>query len=292
MKRISNYLKCVLFAFVISASIISCSNDEFFGFDDDFSKNTSPSLTMKQKNNHDYLDYDDSIPLDDERNIIIYSEAYDRLTITWNNNQFSVQEMSGAEVSISERIYFDVKKSINALNYSLGYIDREKHDKFKRLLRDNPEGIHYNNLNCPCYAITYFLYGNVNQNNLKKTDEKLYQKYGSRYANGDLYLSEVPEAVHVCNSNYSVSLQTSLTLGYSRALLCTESGVVNDTIIGHMSVITGIRDPNNNGNYYILGYVNPEVNTTINYVNISKDLSIPLKNPAGTTTLFSSFIYK
>ena len=126
MKRISNYLKCVLFAFVISASIISCSNDEFFGFDDDFSKNTSPSLTMKQKNNHDYLDYDDSIPLDDERNIIIYSEAYDRLTITWNNNQFSVQEMSGAEVSISERIYFDVKKSINALNYSLGYIDREK----------------------------------------------------------------------------------------------------------------------------------------------------------------------
>ena len=292
MKKISNYFKLALFAFVISASVVSCSNDEFFGFDDDFSKNTSHILTMRQINNHDYLDYNDNIPLDDERNIFIYSEAYDRLTIAWNNNHFSVKETSGAEASISERLYFDIKKSIDALNYSIGYVDREKHDKFKRQLRDNPEGIHYNNLNCPCYAITYFLYGNVNQKKLKEIDEKLYQKYGSRYVNGDLYLSEVPEAVHACNSSYNVSLQTSLTLGYSRALLCTESGVVNDTIIGHMSVITGIRDPNNNGNYYILGLVNPEVSTTINYINISKDLSIPLKNPAGNTTLFSSFIYK
>lgn len=292
MKRISNFFKLAFFAFVITASAISCSNDEFFGFDDEISKNTNHILTMKQKNNHYYLDYDDSIPLDDERNIIIYSEAYDRLTITWNNNLFSVKEMSGAEASISERLYIDVKKSINALNYSLGYLDGEKNDKLKRLLMGNPEGVHYNNLNCPCFAITYFLYGNVNQKNLKTVDEKLYQKYGSRYENGDLYPYEIPEAVHTCNSNYNVTLQTSLTLGYSRALLCTESGIVNDTIIGHMSVITGIRDPNNNGNYYILGYVNPEVSTTINYVNISKDLSIPLKNPAGTTTLFSSFIYK
>lgn len=34
MKRTSNYLKCVLIVFVISASAISCSNDEFFGFED------------------------------------------------------------------------------------------------------------------------------------------------------------------------------------------------------------------------------------------------------------------
>lgn len=35
MKRIIDYLKLALFAFVVSASVISCSNDEFFGFDDD-----------------------------------------------------------------------------------------------------------------------------------------------------------------------------------------------------------------------------------------------------------------
>ena len=34
MKRISSFFKLALFAFVISASVISCSNDEFFGFED------------------------------------------------------------------------------------------------------------------------------------------------------------------------------------------------------------------------------------------------------------------
>jgi hypothetical protein len=34
MKRINSFFKLALFAFVISVSAISCSNDEFFGFDD------------------------------------------------------------------------------------------------------------------------------------------------------------------------------------------------------------------------------------------------------------------
>ena len=34
MKRISNFFKMALFAFVFSVSAISCSNDELFGFED------------------------------------------------------------------------------------------------------------------------------------------------------------------------------------------------------------------------------------------------------------------
>ncbi len=34
MKRIIDYLKLALFAFVVSASVISCSNDKFWRIDD------------------------------------------------------------------------------------------------------------------------------------------------------------------------------------------------------------------------------------------------------------------
>lgn len=289
MRKACNHIGFALLAFAISFIAISCtSDDEFFGFEDENIKAPESNIFTSKRN---YLDYETHLPIDSERNLVIYSEAFERLTIFFDEKRIIVKEKSGNEVSISECLFADVNKSIDALNYSLGYSDK-RDNNLKRQLSSNPEGVHYNNRNCPCYAITYFLYGNVSQKNLKKVDEKLYQKYGTRYEIGDLRTNEVPEAVHECDNTRNVSLQTQLSLGYSRALLCTESGMINDTIIGHMSVITGIRDPNNGGNYYILGFVNPEVSTTVNYVNINKDLSVPLKNPSGTTSLFSSYIFK
>lgn len=49
MKSIIDYLKLASFAFVISALAISCSNDEFFGFDDDnyiISNNTQDFINL------------------------------------------------------------------------------------------------------------------------------------------------------------------------------------------------------------------------------------------------------
>lgn len=244
MKRIIDYLKLALFAFVVSASVISCSNDEFFGFDDYLSDDNS-DIIFNMKDYEEYLDWNyEGLLINasyEERQVFL--SAYERCQYTLKEGQLVSPINKGSQINISDRLFqyiADRVRERNAINYKF---DNSK--KFIRIKRGDRElsDIIYNNLNCPCFTLAYIksIRNGLTYDPALRVaiDNTLRQKFGQKYDNGDLVFSDIPVAAQECNINGGLScnddkLQEGVSINGAFAY---STGNDNGVEIGHMQVI-------------------------------------------------------
>lgn len=264
----------------------SCSNDEFFGLDDDF----EDDVYMFADNSYCEdvfldIDYEGAMLYATEQEKRIYDMAYSRLTIVFENNQLIIKEKKGRDVNISERLYNRIKDNIEKTNEV--FFTPQNNTLFRKAIRrkknNNRETIEYNNKNCPCFAICYYKYGDLTQAHLMNINNILTEKYGDTYTNGDLAPDDIPDATGYCGNRAELVQELPIDQDM-RALYCLESGVSNDTIIGHMYIIKKIENTSVSpagSRFYNMFWMNPATGSDLGPTRIAPSGTLPITTPDG-----------
>ena len=243
MKSIGNCLKLALLASLFSIAAISCSNDDFFGFEDVYLLDNSSNLSI---NDFDvFLDWNyDGLLINathEERQLFL--SAYERCQYTMRDGQLITSVKNGSEINISERLFqyiSDRVRESNAIYYN--FSSAKKLARIKRGDREQAD-IKYNKKNCPCFTLAYIksLRNGVTYDAALRiaTDNTLRQKFGQKYDDGDLVFSDIPTAAQECSINGGLNcnddkLQTDVTINGAFAYF---TGNDNGVKIGHMHVI-------------------------------------------------------
>ena len=158
MKRIIDYLKLALFAFVVSASVISCSNDEFFGFEDDYNNeftSFSNNVTQKRLFCDQYIDIDLSCPFEGvEKEKPKYEEAIRRITSKCiiSDGKISLSHTTADELNINKEFFELFKSLIESIDTVPSFLTNKA---FPRSRDYNPETIYWEGffiVYCACIA--------------------------------------------------------------------------------------------------------------------------------------------
>lgn len=172
----------------------SCSNDEFFGFDDEYSSNY---LTEKQTvieikpTTYDFSEYLDienlSLSKMTEEELVILEKAEGRLSYSVVDGYCYVHEKSASEINISEKLFHYI---IDCFDNNNDFMRKIKKGKIKRTKGGDPEVIIKHD--CVAHAISYMCsidYATV--------DSWLSSTFGAYYTNkGVPYNALIPVVQH------------------------------------------------------------------------------------------------
>ena len=139
MKRISNYLKLALFAFVISTSVISCSNDEFFGLEDEISYDFySDSFNQFDYSSHSYLTFDKEKKVYSDIDYEIIASALNRIVASNLDGSIQIKKNDYNSLNMSRELYGICVDMINHTNYIV-------YDRIKQQKHNDKKSIYYTN---------------------------------------------------------------------------------------------------------------------------------------------------
>lgn len=136
MKKRTKKMVMLLFATFTGIAAISCSSDEFYGFD---SKEDIELNILSVKNYQNYLElsrYDQGSEMS-QSDFEILCEAESRLDFSTKKGLIIIAQTSGSEVNISEDLFKYIKNNYDHLNKIRNY---SKQKAAKRVKRNNPEG--------------------------------------------------------------------------------------------------------------------------------------------------------
>lgn len=219
MKRKNSFFKLALFAFVISVSVVSCSNDEFFGFDSDFSyydneKNLSfdnelflniSTSDFRQMTNTDYLNL---------------SKAIARIENDFNNG--IAKESKGYTYNMSNTLYTLAYTTLDNTRHFFATISS---NTTKRVKNNNREVVfEINGKDCVGQAIAYSLY----PGKADSINSILANNFSNYFSNGIPYLS-LDTAFDKCGANYTpysrlYTTETNTSSSYDVLIIKPSSG--------------------------------------------------------------------
>lgn len=141
MKRTSNYLKCVLIVFVISASAISCSNDEFFGFEDIDAQFDLYSEMVSDNTNKYTAQNRSALSRSDTLMIKIASEKLSEYLILTDDNHLIIPKNVSADfLMIDEDLFCYLSRLLDIYNINPPRTIIHKTEKIKRVKGRNKTG--------------------------------------------------------------------------------------------------------------------------------------------------------
>ncbi len=246
--------------FMVALFATSCSNDDFFGFNDDFSTNYDSDLMLNSEYYKDYLDWDyDGLLINatyDERQLFI--TAYERCQyILSSEGLLSTKVKNGAQINISEKLFYYISERVRESNVIFSNMKISK--RVDRVKSRNVEqnDIIYNNLNCPCFALAYVksIRNGVTYDAALRVaiDNTLRNTYGQLYDSGHLNLIHIPGAAQACGISGGLSMNNDiLQLNVDiNGIFAYYTGMENGEPIGHMQVIHRVERSGLFGNLYL-----------------------------------------
>ncbi len=138
MKRISNFFKLALFAFVTSVSAISCSNDGFFGFDDELPYSLySDSFNQLDYSSNIYLTIDEEKKVFSDLDYEIIASALNRIVACNVDGIIQIKKSDYNSLNMSKGLYdicVDMIYHTNNIVYDI--IKQKKHKRVKTTSRE------------------------------------------------------------------------------------------------------------------------------------------------------------
>lgn len=144
---------------ILSFTITSCSNDDFFGLDiDNDNYDSGYNDVFDLNDSFEYLemsDYNAGQNINDS-DFSILCKAEERLTVVMTKNGYKIKQKNGKAVNISQQLYNYIEDNYEHLNYLMGYSKMTK--AFKRKKTGNREGEgSLTESDCVGYSIAYAL---------------------------------------------------------------------------------------------------------------------------------------